>query len=90
MTIGQQRAWDRNWDRWGAAVADLPGGPLDTTGWFARAAPVVLEIGSGMGESTAAMAIAAPDVDHLAVEVYQPGYRIGETVLRPARVRVAA
>jgi tRNA (guanine-N7-)-methyltransferase len=52
---------------------DLPDGALDTTGWFGRAAPVVLEIGSGMGESTASMALDAPDVDHLAVEVYQPG-----------------
>lgn len=73
MTTGQQRGWDRSWDRWGAEVVDLPDGPLDTVGWFGRAAPVVLEIGSGMGESTAAMATAAPDVDHLAVEVYRPG-----------------
>ena len=73
MTTGQQRAWDRNWGRWGADVADLPDGPLDSAGWFGRAAPVVLEIGSGMGESTAVMAMAAPDVDHLAVEIYQPG-----------------
>jgi tRNA (guanine-N7-)-methyltransferase len=73
MTTGQQRAWERNWNRWGADVMDLPEGVLDTTGWFGRAAPVVLEIGSGMGESTAAMALDAPEVDHLAVEVYQPG-----------------
>ncbi|MFN2479250.1 MAG: tRNA (guanosine(46)-N7)-methyltransferase TrmB [Pseudonocardiaceae bacterium] len=73
MTIGQQRAWGRNWARWGADVADLPDGPLDAAGWFGRVAPVVLEIGSGMGESTAAMALEAPDVDHLAVEIYQPG-----------------
>ncbi len=73
MTTGQQRAWNRSWDRWGADVDALPGGPLDTAKWFGRAAPVVLEIGSGMGESTAAMAVAAPDVDHLAVEIYQPG-----------------
>jgi tRNA (guanine-N7-)-methyltransferase len=73
MTTGQQRAWDRSWHRWGAEVADLPGGPLDAAGWFGRAAPIVLEIGSGMGESTASMALAAPGVDHLAVEIYQPG-----------------
>lgn len=73
MTIGQQRAWDRCWDRWGANAADLPDGPLDTAGWFGRTAQIVLEIGSGMGESTAAMALEAPDVDHLAVEIYQPG-----------------
>lgn len=73
MTTGQQHAWDRSWGRWGADVTDLPEGPLDAAGWFGRAAPVVLEIGSGMGESTASMAMAAPDVDHLAVEIYQPG-----------------
>ncbi len=73
MTIGQQRAWEETWRRWGADVVDLPEGPLDTTYWFGRAAPVVLEIGSGMGESTAKMAIDAPDVDHLAVDVYRPG-----------------
>jgi tRNA (guanine-N7-)-methyltransferase len=33
----------------------------------------VLEIGSGMGEAAAAMAAAAPDVDHIAVEVFEPG-----------------
>ena len=73
MTPGQQRAWERAWDRWGADVLDLPAGPLDTAGWFGRTAPVVLEIGSGMGETTAAMALGAPEIDHLAVEVYQPG-----------------
>lgn len=73
MTPGQQRAWERSWPQLGRQIADLPGGPLDTAAWFGRAAPVVLEIGSGMGESTTTMAAAAPDVDHLAVEVYQPG-----------------
>ncbi|HEY6425167.1 MAG TPA: tRNA (guanosine(46)-N7)-methyltransferase TrmB [Pseudonocardiaceae bacterium] len=73
MTRGQQRAWDRSWDRLGAEVADLPEGPLDIAGWFGRDAPVVLEIGSGMGESTVSMACDAPALDHLAVEVYLPG-----------------
>ncbi|MGH4017400.1 MAG: tRNA (guanosine(46)-N7)-methyltransferase TrmB [Pseudonocardiaceae bacterium] len=73
MTLGQQRSWERSWDRLGRDITDLPEAPLDTAAWFGRAAPVVLEIGSGMGESTATMAAAAPDVDHLAVEVYQPG-----------------
>jgi tRNA (guanine-N7-)-methyltransferase len=39
-----------------------------------------MEIGSGMGESTAALAAAAPDRDHLAVEVYQPG--LGQLLMR--------
>jgi tRNA (guanine-N7-)-methyltransferase len=48
-------------------------GVLDLDGWFGRRAPVILEIGSGMGESTAALAAAAPQTNHLAVEVYPPG-----------------
>ena len=39
----------------------------------AAGAPVVLEIGSGMGDATAAMAAADPDRDYLAVEVHTPG-----------------
>lgn len=73
MTPGQRSAWQRNWARLGRHIADLPDGPLDIAGWFGRAAPVVLEIGSGMGESTAAMVADAPEVNYLAVEVYQPG-----------------
>jgi len=73
MTVGQERAWERHWPRWGREVPDLPAGPLDTAGWFGRTAPVVLEIGSGMGETTAKLAAAAPDVNYLAVEVYQAG-----------------
>lgn len=73
MTRGQQRAWEVHWPRFGRDLAELPEGPLDTRAWFGRRAPLVLEIGSGMGESTAIMAAAAPDLDHLAVEVYRPG-----------------
>lgn len=40
---------------------------------FGRQAPLVVEIGSGMGEATAAMAAADPDRDVLAVEVHTPG-----------------
>jgi tRNA (guanine-N7-)-methyltransferase len=73
MTVGQARAWERNWARLGREVCELPAGPLDLSGWFGRSAPVVLEIGSGMGETTAQLAAAAPEVNYLAVEVYQPG-----------------
>lgn len=75
LTAGQQQAWDRWWPTHGRDVADVVSGaePYDPPAWFGRTAPLVLEIGSGMGESTAAMAAAAPDVDHLAVEVFEPG-----------------
>ena len=45
----------------------------DPLALFGRSAPVVLEIGSGMGETTAAMAAADPDRDYLAVEAHLPG-----------------
>src|SRR5262249_7374957 len=77
MTAGQQRAWDRSWTALGRALDngsahDEPT-TLDLAAWFGREAPLVLEIGSGMGESTAALAAAAPHVNYLAVEVYRPG-----------------
>ena len=53
-----------------------PEGPaelLDTRKWFGRSAPVVLEIGSGTGTSTLAMAKAEPHIDVVAVEVYRRG-----------------
>jgi tRNA (guanine-N7-)-methyltransferase len=73
ITVGQQRAWDTHWPRLGRDVADLPAGEIDTAEWFGREAPVQLEIGSGMGETTALLAQAEPDVNYLAVEVYEPG-----------------
>lgn len=47
--------------------------PFDPARVFGRVAPLVLEIGSGMGEATAEMAAADPDRDVLAVEVHTPG-----------------
>jgi len=40
---------------------------------FGRKAPLILEIGSGMGETTAAIAAAHPEADFIAVEVHGPG-----------------
>jgi tRNA (guanine-N7-)-methyltransferase len=40
---------------------------------FGRAAPKILEIGFGMGETTAAIAAAHPENDYLALEVHNPG-----------------
>jgi len=58
---------------------------------FGRTAPLVLEIGSGMGETTAAIAQARPDADFIAVEVHGPGVgsllnRIRSLELRNVRV----
>ena len=47
--------------------------PLDFPLVFGRSAPVVLEIGFGMGETTAEIAQANPQIDYLGVEVHAPG-----------------
>ena len=47
--------------------------PPDWDAAFGRSAPRVLEIGFGMGQATAAIAGARPDLDFIAVEVHQPG-----------------
>lgn len=74
-------ALERLWPVYGFSVHDdasgtgpaRADGTLDTVALFGRAAPVVLEIGSGMGEAVAAMAAADPDRDYLAVEAHLPG-----------------
>ena len=47
--------------------------PLDPAAAFGRQAPLVLEIGFGMGAATAAIAQAHRDTDYLGVEVHPPG-----------------
>jgi tRNA (guanine-N7-)-methyltransferase len=47
--------------------------PLDYAAVFGRQAPVVLEIGFGMGDTTAHIARAMPDKDFIGVEVHTPG-----------------
>ena len=47
--------------------------PLDTDVLFGRRAPRILEIGFGMGETTAAIARHMPDHDFIAIEVHTPG-----------------
>jgi tRNA (guanine-N7-)-methyltransferase len=63
-------ALQRLWPAYGVSITDQP---LDAAALFGRRAPLVLEIGSGMGEATVAMAAADPDRDYLAVEVHTPG-----------------
>jgi tRNA (guanine-N7-)-methyltransferase len=65
--------------------------PIDLERAFGRAAPKVLEIGFGMGETTAGIAAARPGVDYLCVEVHTPGVgslltRIDALGLRNVRV----
>src|SRR5215212_1463295 len=47
--------------------------PIDFAAVFGRVAPLVVEIGFGMGATTAAIAAATPEVDFLGIEVHPPG-----------------
>ena len=69
VTTGQADALVRLLPAYGLDASQ----PWDSARAFGRVAPLVLEIGSGMGEATAAMAAADPDRDVLAVEVHTPG-----------------
>lgn len=70
MTPGQQRAFD---ELWSAYSIDRSSDVLNFENLFNRKAPVVLEIGFGMGGSLLEMAKADPDTNFLGIEVHRPG-----------------
>lgn len=70
MTPSQEKALHEQWPLYGIAAGDTP---LDFAQLFGRQAPVVLEIGFGMGDSLLDMALAAPDKDFIGIEVHLPG-----------------
>ncbi|HZS67991.1 MAG TPA: tRNA (guanosine(46)-N7)-methyltransferase TrmB [Burkholderiales bacterium] len=65
-TPAQQRALKELFPKYGIAFSSAK---LHS----ARYAPLVLEVGSGMGETTIAIAKAHPEADFIAVEVHAPG-----------------
>ena len=72
LTPQQQAAWDRRCEQWLLPATVVSEG-LDLPRWFGREAPLVVEIGSGVGEVVAALAARRPAYDVLAVEVWRPG-----------------
>ena len=65
--------------------------PPDLDAAFGRAAPRVLEVGFGMGDATAQVAAARPDLDFIGVEVHVAGVgallkRIGDEGLGNLRI----
>lgn len=71
LTPAQQRALDEAMPRYGVAYAPQP---LDLAAVFGRGdGAKIVEIGFGMGETTAAIAQAQPERDFLGIEVHTPG-----------------
>ena len=92
LTAGQQRALDELGPQF---LVPFKAQPLNWDVAFASSAgtsrPRILEIGFGMGETTAAIAQLRPDDDFLAIEVHLPGVgallkRIGEVGLTNLRL----
>ncbi len=83
FTPRQAAGWEAHHEAWVVPdeAVDDPG--FTWSSWFGREAPLIVEIGSGIGEATAVLAAARPDHDVLAFEVWRPGIadalgRVGE------------
>lgn len=70
LTSAQQKAMERLWPHYGLRVDD---GRIDQGALFGREAPLVLEVGFGMGEALLEMASQHPEEDHIGVDVHPPG-----------------
>ena len=77
ITEGQQEAWDRLWPVFGIEYSDQK---INLAELFPDSKRVIMEIGFGMGEATAQIALSDPTTGFLAVEVHRPG--IGKLLLR--------
>lgn len=88
VTSGQAKAYAEWGDQYLLPFAQQP---LDVAQAFGREAPLVLEIGFGMGEATAHIAALMPQINFLGCEVHDPGVgallkRIGEQGLSNIRI----
>lgn len=71
LTENQQALWDEYWPSMGRVLEDEI---IDMDQWFGRSGhPTIVEIGSGTGTSTVAMAPLESDTNIVAVELYKPG-----------------
>jgi tRNA (guanine-N7-)-methyltransferase len=72
VSNAQQRYYDEGMPRYGIPYAAAS---LDLNSIFGRTArrPTILEIGCGMGETTATIAAAHPETDFIGIEVHTPG-----------------
>ena len=70
VSNAQERYYDEMMGRIGVPYAATR---VDLDALFGRSAPHILEIGFGMGETSAAIASAHPENDYLGVEVHTPG-----------------
>ncbi|MDH5593835.1 MAG: tRNA (guanosine(46)-N7)-methyltransferase TrmB [Gammaproteobacteria bacterium] len=70
MTSSQKQALENLWPRFGIETENSA---IDFESLFGRNAPVVFEIGFGMGDSLANMALSYPEKNYLGIDVHRPG-----------------
>ena len=88
MGPGQMRAYDLYGPQW---LLPYRAEPLDVRAAFGRDAPLILEIGFGMGDATAKIAQARSGDNFLCCEVHSPGVgallkRCGEEQIHNIRI----
>ena len=69
MTNGQSAAYNKYWVKHSIPVE----GVIDLTSYFSNQNPIIMEIGTGMGEATWQIAKFFPEVNFVGVEVHKPG-----------------
>ena len=84
FTPRQREAWDGHHEAWVIPDEAVDDPDFAWSAWFGREAPMIVEIGSGVGEATAALAPSRAAYDVLALEVWRPGiadgmWRVAET-----------
>jgi tRNA (guanine-N7-)-methyltransferase len=93
MTDGQERAWTDLAPRYvleaprdDAATSVRPGEAISPRAVWGRAAPLIVEIGSGQGHAIIHAASSRPEVDFLAIEVFTAG--LARTMLNAERAGI--
>ncbi len=77
FTPSQAEAWEAHGEQWVIPDEAVDDRRFALGDWFGREAPLIVEIGPGVGEATGVLAAARPDHDVLALEVWRPGIAAG-------------
>ncbi len=87
LSDAQAEVWQRRADQWWIPDTAVDEPDFAWADHFGREAPLIVEIGSGIGEATAALAAQRPAYNILAFEVWRPG--VAETFHRLERAGVS-
>ncbi len=84
ITSAQKEAIEQHWETYGV---DFTAKPINLRDIYNRTAPKILDIGTGMGDSTLSLAQLHPENDYLAVEVHLPG--VGSLIHKAEKLQLS-